>query len=79
MMIPGNQCEGRLTNVAAMERGLAAALMETAGDVARSECFDVEERAEIYTILDTLRSDTRVHEQAVGRWVNDRTGEVGDV
>jgi len=79
MMIPGNQCEGRLTNAAAMEHGLAAVLMETAGDVARSECFDVEERAEIYAILDTLRSDTRVHQQVVGRWVNDRTGEAGDV
>jgi len=79
MMIPGNQCESRLTNVAAMERGLAAVLSETADDLARSECFDTEQRAEIYAILDTMRCDTQAHEQAVGRWVNDRTGRGGDV
>ena len=79
MMISGNQCDSGLMNVAAMERGLAAVLSETAGDVARSECFDTEQRAEIYAILDTMRSDTHAHERAVGQWVNDRPGEAGDV
>jgi len=69
----------RLSALAEVEDRLAAALKETAGDVARSECFDTEQRAEVYAILDAMRSDSEVHRASIGKWVNDRTGEVTDV
>jgi len=69
----------RLSALAEVEESLAVVLKETAGDVARSECFDPEQRAEIYAILDAMRSDVDVHRESVGRWVNDRTGKVSDV
>lgn len=69
----------RLSALAEVEDKLAAALSETAGDVARSECFDTEQRAEVYAILDAMRSDIEVHRASVGKWVSDRTGKVSDV
>ena len=69
----------RLSALAKAEDQLAAALNETAGDVARSQCFDSEQRAEVYAIIEAMRSDVESHRQSVGQWVNDRTGEVSDV
>jgi hypothetical protein len=45
----------------ALEDGLAATLTETADDIAHSECFDHEQRAEVYTILRTLTANTAQH------------------
>ena len=69
----------RLSALVEIEDKLAAVLKETAGDVARSECFDGEQRAEVYAIIEAMRSDVESHRRSVGRWVNDRTGEVSDV
>ena len=43
------------------------------------EFFDQEQRAEIYTILQAMRADSQVHQEVVGRWVSDVTGEISDV
>ncbi len=47
--------------IAAMEDRLAATLMTTAREVAHAECFDSEQRAEVYTILGTLKANTETH------------------
>ena len=69
----------QLTKMAQVEDQLVSALAETAGDVAHTECFDIEQRAEVYAILDSMRTDTKAHRKAVGVWISHRTGEVGDV
>ena len=48
-------------DVANLEAGLAAMLGRTAMEVEHVECFDEEQRAEIYAILQALRSDTDLH------------------
>jgi hypothetical protein len=55
-----------------LEEELSAALKRTAEELAHAECLDEEQRAEVYTILETLRSDTKTHRQVVGMWVSDR-------
>jgi len=47
--------------LAGLENGLAAALTQTAEEVKRVECFDDEQRAEVYAILQALRTDTEAH------------------
>ena len=50
-----------MQQMTALEDGLAATLTETADDIAHSECFDYEQRAEVYTILRTLTANTAQH------------------
>ncbi len=50
-----------MQRMTALEDGLAATLTETADDIAHSECFDHEQRAEVYTILRTLTANTAQH------------------
>jgi hypothetical protein len=57
-----------------LEDDLAAALDEAAHQIAHAECFDLEQRAEVYTILHAIQTDTAAHRQIVGQWVNDTTG-----
>jgi len=56
--------------VAKIEDQLAGVLLRTTKDISHSECFDDEQRAEIYTILQTLKADTCLHRDIVGRWVS---------
>ncbi len=42
-----------------------ATLTETSDDVAHSECFDREQRAEVYTILETLKANAETHRAMV--------------
>ncbi len=44
-----------------LEDKLAATLIKTADEVAHSECFDAEQRAEVYTILEALKANTETH------------------
>ena len=55
-----------------LEEELSDALKRTAEEIAHAECLDEEQRAEVYTILETLRSDTKTHRQVVGMWIRDR-------
>ena len=48
-----------------IEHQLASALMETAEEFRRAECFDDEQRAEVYAILEALRGDTDAHRAMV--------------
>jgi hypothetical protein len=54
-----------------LEEELSDALRRTADEVARAQCLDEEQRAEVYTILDALRADTQTHCRTVGTWVSD--------
>jgi hypothetical protein len=55
-----------------LEEALSDALSRTAAEVAHAECLDQEQRAEVYTILETLQADTQSHRLVVGRWISDR-------
>ena len=57
---------------ARMEKQLAAFLEETSEELGYAECFDSEQRAELYTILQALISDTAEHQRVLGQWVSDR-------
>lgn len=59
-------------NVVGLEDRLAATLADTSREVAHTECFDPEQRAEIYTILGILKTDTNAHRETVGRYVSER-------
>ena len=66
------------SGAAGLEEQLATTLLKTTDEVAHTEFLDVEQRAEIYTILQAMKSDTEVHRNIVGRWVSHKTGEVSD-
>jgi len=44
-----------------LEAELANALLQVAEDIEHAECFDEEERAEVYTILRAMLADSKVH------------------
>ena len=67
-----------VSSVADLERQLAVTLSETSEGLARAECFDGEQRAELYTILRTLRADTELHCKWVGQWVREDPGGGAD-
>jgi hypothetical protein len=69
----------RMSNIRKVEAQLTAALREAEDELSRAECFDDEQRSEVYAILSAIRADTQAHGEAVGRWVNDRTQQVYDV
>ena len=51
------------------EEKLAISLGTTKRELAHAECFDDEQRAEVYTILETLESDGNAHMRIVGQWI----------
>jgi len=57
----GINSEVSVPDVASLEASLAEMLGKTAREVDHVECFDQEQRAEIYAILQALQSDTNVH------------------
>jgi len=64
--------------IAAMEDRLAATLMTTAHEVAHAECFDSEQRAEVYAILETLKANTETHRamiELLARKIKERQGD----
>lgn len=48
-----------------IEDGIARTLHQTADELAHAECFDEEQRAEVYAILQAIKTDTDNHRQAV--------------
>ena len=64
---------------ARIEQGLVDTVHAASREVQYADCLDDEQRAEVYSILHALRNDTEAHQQIVGQWVNDATGEVTDV
>jgi hypothetical protein len=61
-----------VSNVVNLEQQLALTLSIAAKAVDHMDCFDAEQRSEIYTILQALRQDTAAHCTLVGQWVRDR-------
>lgn len=53
------------SNLEGMEARIAASLENTADELAHAECFDQEQRAEIYAILQALRSDSSNHREMI--------------
>ena len=68
-----------LADLPRIEQELVDTVQAASQEVRYSECLDEEQRAEVYSILHALRSDTEAHRRIVGQWVNDATGEVTDV
>ena len=64
--------------VAHLEQQLATRLAETAETVDRSEFFDIEQRAEVYTILQAIRADTELHCGMAALLAGRLGGEQGD-
>ena len=48
--------------IADLEERLVKGLIETADEVAHVECFDDEQRSEVYTILQAMRNDSETQE-----------------
>ena len=65
-----------VSELACVEDQLAATLSETADDVAHTEGFDAEQRAEIYSILKALKSNCEVHRAKVKLLIR-RKGQPG--
>lgn len=61
-----------LSGIADMEEQLAQRLHQASKEIDHMDCFDDEQRAEIYTILKALKDDTRAHCDIVGQWISDR-------
>ena len=64
-----------VSNVVNLEQQLALTLSIAAKAVDHMDCFDAEQRSEVYTILQALRQDTAAHCTLVGQWVRDNPGE----
>ena len=66
------------STTATMEDKLSAALVETADEIAHAECFDAEQRAEVYSILDALKLDTEAHRAQMKLLTERLKARVGD-
>jgi demethoxyubiquinone hydroxylase (CLK1/Coq7/Cat5 family) len=58
--------------IATIEERLAKQLTQACKEVEHMDCFDNEQRAEIYTILKALRDDSAAHREMLGQWISDR-------
>ena len=76
---PSDDVAGQVSGMEHLESRIAVALDQTAREVARAECFDAEQRSEVYAILASMRADSQAHRDLVGRWVNDRSGDTANV
>lgn len=54
-----------IPDLAGLEARIAEALDETADELAHAECFDQEQRAEIYAILQAIQNDASNHRALV--------------
>ena len=69
---------GDVSALTQLEDQLAEALAQASGEVARMECFDVEQRAEVYAILETLKTDTAAHRVMVDKLTSQLVGDCGN-
>jgi hypothetical protein len=70
-------CQGKqqLTNA---ESNIADSLASTSEELAHAECFDHEQRAEIYAILGAIKTDTENHRRTIELVTNKVAKGVGD-
>ena len=67
------------SSLRALEADLAAVLGETIDDIEHVECFDAEQRAEVYTILTAMLTDAAKHGSVLEAWVQQILQEKADV
>ena len=67
-----------LTAISGLEQQLAAKLAATADEVQHVECFDDEQRAEVFAILQALRTDTEAHRAMADLLAKQIKGRLGD-
>ncbi len=60
MYIPSDRTEWT-----AVESKISDVLAQTTNEMAHAECFDQEQRAEVYAILQAMKTDTANHRQMV--------------
>ncbi len=77
MMPDQSGLQGSIQAVVTMENVLATSLTATSSEVAHSEYLSVEQRSEVYSILEALRSDTEHHKKAI-RLLAGGPGEASD-
>ncbi len=77
MMVDQSGLHGNMQAVEGMEHQLVADLTATSSEIAHSEYLSVEQRSEVYSILDALRSDTEQHKKAI-RLLADGLGGTSD-
>ena len=65
MACAGTYPDGDFARYVSVESKIAQSLSETADELAHSECFDQEQRAEIYAILQAIKTDTENHHKTV--------------
>ena len=66
------------TKMASVEKGLAAALTQASQEIAHSECLDTEQRAEVYSILDAIKANSRTHQVTVKQLAEKLKGADGN-
>lgn len=57
--------QGNIQAVVTLENRLASSLTATSSDVAHSEYLSVEQRSEVYSILEALRAGHEHHKKAI--------------
>ena len=67
-----------LTALSGLEQQLSARLAATADEVQHVECFDAEQRAEVFAILQALRTDTEAHRAMADLLAKHIKGGCGD-
>ena len=65
MASPHIESASDVSALTGIEHQLASVLIETADEIKHVECFDDEQRAEVYAILQALRDDTEAHRAMV--------------
>lgn len=55
------------SHIVNLESQITQSLTEAAQEIEYVECFDEEQRAEVYTILRAMLSDTKVHRSLLDR------------
>ena len=68
---------GSVRALVGIERQLASTLSAASDEIAHSECLDVEQRAEVYAILEAIQADSEAHRKAISL-ICHRIAETGD-
>jgi hypothetical protein len=68
---------GTVQVIAGVEIQLSDTLSATSEDIAHSECLGMEDRAEVYSILQAIQADSELHRQAI-QHLTHRLVEGGD-
>jgi hypothetical protein len=70
--------QGEVQLLAGVENQFAATLTATSDQIAHSECLDVEERSEVYTILKAIQADTKLHRETLEMLAHRFAGDAAD-